>query len=30
MMEMLISLAASSILFADARYKFTLNSVTGI
>ena len=27
MMEMSISLTASSILFSDARYKFTLNSV---
>lgn len=30
MIEMSISLAAYSILFSDARYKFTLNSVAGI
>lgn len=30
MMEMSISLTASSIFFSDARYKFTLTSVAGL
>ena len=30
MMEMSISLIASSIFFSDARYKFTLTSVAGL